>query len=115
MATKKPANVNDEDLFNGMSNIDNPLDQSMIMSYFLHRIRLGEMCREISDQYHLSERDLGHPDYEQIKEIDKPIYDFCQSLPTFLNLNFDASGIPESDSRKPPDVLVHRYVIQSML
>lgn len=115
MATKKPANANDEDLFDGMSNIDKPLDQPTIMSYFLQRIRLGEICREISDQCLLSERDLGHPDYEQVKEIDKLICDFCQTLPPFLHLNFDASEIPEPDSRRSPGVLVHRYVINSML
>lgn len=43
MATKKPANAND-DLFDGMSNIDKPLDQPTITSYFLQRIRLGEIC-----------------------------------------------------------------------
>lgn len=68
------------------------------MSYFLQRVRLqrvrlSEICREISYQCPFSGRDLGQPDYEQIREIDKLICDFCQALPPFLNLNFDASGI----------------------
>lgn len=115
MATEKPANANDEDLFDGMSNIGKPLDQPTTMSYCLQRIHLGEICREISDQFPLLETDFGNPNHEQTMEIDRKICDFSQALPPFLHLDYDTSGIPESDSRRSPDILVHRYVINSML
>lgn len=115
MATKKPSNANDEDLLDGMVNIDKPLDQPTIMSYFIQRIRLGEICREISDQSSLSETDLGCPDYEQVKEIDRRICEFSQALPPFFHLDYDTSAVPEADPCRSPSIIVHRYVINSML
>lgn len=115
MATKKPSNANDEDLFDGMSNIDKPLDQPTIMSYFIQRIRLGEICREITDRCSSLETDFGNPDYEQIKEIDRRICEFSQSLPTFLHLAYNTNGIPDTDPSRSPGIIIYRYVINSML
>ncbi|CEJ55585.1 hypothetical protein PMG11_01836 [Penicillium brasilianum] len=115
MATKKPSNANDEDLFDGMVNIDKPLDQPTIMSYFIQRIRLGEICREISDQSSFLDTDLGGPDYEQVKEIDGRICEFSQALPPFLHLDYDTGDIPEPGACRPPVTIVHRYIINSML
>jgi hypothetical protein len=115
MATKKPGNANDEDLFDGMSSIGKPLDQPTIMSYFIQRIRLGEICREITDKFPLLETDFGNPDFEQIKEIDRRMCEFSQSLPPFLHLNYDMSGIADSDPSRSHGITIYRYVINSML
>jgi hypothetical protein len=115
MATKKPGNANDEDLFDGMSNIDKPIDQPTIMSYFIQRIRLGEICREITDKFPLLETDFGSPDYEQIKQIDRRICEFSQSLPPFLHLAYDMSGIPDTDPSRSHGIIIYRYVINSMV
>lgn len=115
MATKKPSNANDEDLFDGMINVDKPVDQPTIMSYYLQRIRLGEICREITDRFPLFETDSGNPNYEQVKAIDRRICEFSQALPPFLHLDYDMSEIPEADFRRSPSIIVHRYVISSLL
>ncbi|KAJ5175127.1 uncharacterized protein N7482_001004 [Penicillium canariense] len=115
MATNKPIHANDEDLFDGMNLVGKPLDQPTVMSYYLQRIRLGEICREISDSFPFLEAELGNPDYQQVKEIDQRICEFSQALPYFFQLDYDMRELPERDPHRSSGIAVHRYIINSML
>lgn len=115
MATNKPANANDEDLFDGMTNVSQPLDQPTLMSYCLQRIQLGEICREISDSISFLEIGPGDPDYQQIIEIDKVICAFAQAMPPFFSLDYKSHLLPDTDPRKTPGIILQRYIIHSLL
>ena len=43
MVVKKPLNINDEELSDGMSRIEQPLSLPTAMSYSLQKIRVAEM------------------------------------------------------------------------
>lgn len=115
MATNKPANANDEDLFDGMTNVSQPLDQPTLMSYCLQRIQLGEICREVSDSIPFLEVGPGDPDYQQIIEIDKLICAFAQAMPPFFSLDYKSHLLPDTDPRKNPGIIIQRYIIHSLL
>lgn len=115
MATNKPLNANDEDLIDGMEGVDKPIDQPTSMSYCLQRIRLGELCREISDSIPFTEIGSREPQYQRMRDIDSKLRDVAQSLPPFFSLDFNIDELPETDQRRKPGIIVQRYVINSLL
>jgi len=50
MVVKKPLNLNDEDLMDGMSPEQKPLSWPTVMSYPLQRIRISEIVRSLVDR-----------------------------------------------------------------
>jgi len=63
MIVKKPLNLNDEDLVDGMSQDQKPLSWPTVMSYPLQRIRIAEIMRSLIDRDALamsSAGDLSH-------------------------------------------------------
>ena len=115
MATNKPGNINDEDMFDGMVDISLPLDQPTSASYCLQRIRLGEICREISDSIPFLEIGSGDPDYEKVKKTDKIICDFIQALPSFFSLDDEPYQPSDKVPRKFPGIAIQRYMILSLI
>lgn len=115
MATNKPDNINDEDFFDGMTNISLPLDQPTSASYCLQRVRLGEICREISDSISFLEIGAENPDYQRIKKIDKVICEFTQALPSFFSLDHELYQPPDTDPHKSPGIAIQRYMILSLV
>ena len=85
MMTKKPLNIDDEDIFDGMSRFERPYSQPTRMSYPLLRIRLGEISRRIVDRYPLV---MGEPpSYDVIMEIDTEIQGILNELPEFFSMS----------------------------
>lgn len=116
MSVNKPRNANDEDLEDGMGSVELPLTHPTSMSYFLHRIRLGELCRELTDRFPLSISDPGKMLHAQITEIDTAFEDFIEGVPAFFKL--DSAGleqIPKTDPRRTPGVTVQRYILNSLM
>jgi hypothetical protein len=59
MAVKKPLNLNDEDLVDGMSRDQKPLSFPTVMSYQLQRIRIAEIMRRLIDRNELTMSHTG--------------------------------------------------------
>jgi hypothetical protein len=112
MATRKPWNVNDEDLYVGMRNIDKPLSEPTEMSYFLQRIRLGEMCRELVDRMPLGATARDRSGHAEIIAVDTQFLKFLAEIPGFFKL--EAAENP----CQPPlttGIIVQRYIIHSLV
>ncbi|RAO70372.1 uncharacterized protein BHQ10_006384 [Talaromyces amestolkiae] len=112
MATRRPWNVNDEDLYDGMKNIDKPLSEPTEMSYFLQRIRLGEMCRELVDRMPLGATARDTSDHAEIIAVDAQFLKFLAEIPPFFKL--EAAEAPS----QPPltaGIIVQRYIIHSLV
>jgi hypothetical protein len=63
MVVKKPMNLNDEDLVDGMSQDQKPLSWPTVMSHPLQRIRMAEIMRSLTDRNALTmsySSDLNH-------------------------------------------------------
>lgn len=112
MATRRPWNVDDEDLYDGMKNIDKPLSEPTEMSYFLQRIRLGEMCRELVDRMPLGAVARDRSAHAEIIAIDAQFLKFLADIPPFFKL--EAAETPS----QPPlttGIIVQRYIIHSLV
>lgn len=59
MVVKKPLNLNDEDLLDGMSQDQKPLSWPTVMSYQLQRIRIAEIMRRLIDRNELTMSHAG--------------------------------------------------------
>lgn len=114
MMTNKPVNANDEDLIDGMAVVGKPIDQPTSMSYCLQRIRLGELCREITDSAPFGS-DPGTPNYEVTKYIDGKICEFADSLPSFFSLSYNSGQPSMSDNLRPTTIITQRYILNFKL
>lgn len=57
------------------------------MTFFLERVRLAHLCREMADIIPLETSKLVEMPYERIIALDKKLEDFVLSLPFFLSLD----------------------------
>ncbi|KUL85042.1 hypothetical protein ZTR_07770 [Talaromyces verruculosus] len=112
MATRKPWNVNDEDLYDGMTNIGKPLSEPTEMSYFLQRIRLGEMCRELVDRMPLGATARDRSGHAEIIAVDAQFLKFLAEIPDFFKLE---AAENQSHSPLTTGIIVQRYIIHSLV
>ncbi|KAL9085500.1 MAG: hypothetical protein Q9165_007545 [Trypethelium subeluteriae] len=87
MITRKPLHINDEEVFDGMSRIEQPLSQPTRMSYSLHRIRLAEISRNIVDRTPLTMTQLGGPSRDDVMDIDTELQMLINDMPPFFSMS----------------------------
>ena len=85
MIVRKPLNLNDEDLVDGMSLVERPLSQPTIMSYSILRIRLGEISRNITDRTAFIMAQPSIP-YHVIMDIDTELQLLLNDVPQFFSM-----------------------------
>ncbi|KFX96687.1 hypothetical protein O988_05207 [Pseudogymnoascus sp. VKM F-3808] len=116
MAVNKPRNINDEDLIDGMENIELPLSQPTSMSYFLQRIRLAELSREFTDQ---ATHNIANPEligYAQVMGIDTKFDNFIKDIPSFFSLEGGTiNEIAQANRRRAPGIVIQRYILNSLV
>ncbi|KAJ5716947.1 hypothetical protein N7488_002593 [Penicillium malachiteum] len=115
MATKKPLNANDEDLLDGATHVNKPMNQPTSMSYSLQRIRLAELCREVTDRISFAESCYELSNYQHIRDVDAQICKIVNEMPSFFSLNNSSEKAPSNNARNPPGVIIQRYVINSLI
>jgi hypothetical protein len=110
MNVKLPRDCDDDDLVLGDTEpIRVPRPTSM--TYFLERLRLAHLCRELNDTIPLETSKLMQLPYEQIITMDQKLVGFISSLPFFFRLD------PESRKQTEPlEAIYHnipllRYLI----
>lgn len=86
MAVRKPLNLNDEDLVDGMSQDQKPLSWPTAMSYPLQRIRLAEILRSLIDRNALIMSYAGGLSHSAIMEIDTELQLFINDIPPFFSM-----------------------------
>jgi len=84
MQVKLPRNCSDEDISTKPSNYEVPSSTPTSMSYFIYRIRLAEICREIIDSLPASSRKLSHLCYDDVLSLDRKLEVYLSDLPGFL-------------------------------
>jgi hypothetical protein len=89
MLVNRPLNANDEDLVDGMVNIEQPLSRPTTMSYSLLRIRLSEISRHLVDRSPPLMALLGPPSHDIIMEIDTELQVLLNDIPSFFSLSKD--------------------------
>ena len=85
MIVRRPLNINDEDLTDNMTLVDQPTSQPTAMSYSLQRIRLSEIARNIVDRTPLA---MAHADlsHDVLTDIDTELQCFINDIPPFFSM-----------------------------
>lgn len=116
--SRKPLNANDDDLFDGMpSTINKPLSEPTEMSYFLQRIRLGELCRELCDRMPADALPGEPATHAQVLEVDAKFNEFMTGIPAFFRLS-SAGNTPEEvpgRQKLTTGIIIQRYILNSLL
>jgi hypothetical protein len=116
MVVRKPLNINDEDIFDGMGQVERPPSQPTEMSYFLQRIRLAEISRSIVDRTPLAMSNSGGPSYCAVMDIDTELQTFINDIPSFFSMGKDR--LIESfqlDPAKAQVIITQGYMLHSLI
>ncbi|KAH6990382.1 hypothetical protein BKA56DRAFT_572200 [Ilyonectria sp. MPI-CAGE-AT-0026] len=112
MAVRKPLNIEDENLVDGVEPVGMPIEVPTCMSYFLQRIRLAELSRAFTDRIGLTTSTPDMVRYNLVMEIDEAIQKYTQEIPPFFTMEPQELGnLPPTDRRRSPAIIVQRHVI----
>ncbi|KAF4633565.1 hypothetical protein G7Y89_g4544 [Cudoniella acicularis] len=81
------------------------------MTFFLERLRLAHLCREMTDIVPLETSKLLQMPYEQIIALDQKLQDFISSLPFFFKLDAESRRRSKPLETMYPKISVARYCI----
>lgn len=116
MVVNIPKNIRDEDLVDGMVNVELPPTQPTSMSYCIQRIRLAYICREFTDQVSFSDSYPEGITYNRVLEFDAKVIKFLDELPHFFRLDGATVGdVANTDSKRDPGVIIQRYILHSLI
>jgi hypothetical protein len=87
MIVKRPLNVNDEDVVDGMSRIERPSSLPTSMSYSLHRMRLAELSRNLADRTPYMIGQPGGPSHDLVLDIDTELQLLIIETPPFFSMS----------------------------
>jgi hypothetical protein len=116
MITKKPLNINDEDVFDGMTRVERPLSQPTSMSYSLQRLRLAEISRNIIDRTPLMMANFSGLNRDDVMDIDTDLQMLMNDVPLFFSMS--KAKIIETFKLSPAqadDILYQRYMLYFFL
>lgn len=116
MMVKKPLNINDEDLSDGMSPIEQPLSQPTAMSYSLQRIRLAEISRHIVDRTPPILAHANGPSLDVVMDIDTELQLLINDIPLFFSMSItDLSELYRLDTSEAAKIAHQGYIIHSFV
>jgi hypothetical protein len=116
MVVKKPLNINDEDLIDGMSRIEQPLSQPTTMSYSLQRIRLSEISRSIVDRTPLIMAHAGGPSHDVVMDIDTELQLLINDIPPFFSMSIaNLTETYQLDPSRAASIAHQGYMFYSLL
>ncbi|KAK5173531.1 uncharacterized protein LTR77_002212 [Saxophila tyrrhenica] len=110
MRVKRPRNMSDEELETLPEDFDTPLSRPTVMSYYLQRIRLSEICREIADFTWTWDGDPESVSIDDIQRLDAKFDRYFAELPTFLQLDDSAQETAALD-RQTPHIRLQSYIV----
>ncbi|KAJ9156579.1 hypothetical protein NKR23_g979 [Pleurostoma richardsiae] len=114
MTVKRPCNADDDDLSRGDYS-GKPSDQATVMSYFLQRLRLAEISRDLVDRNLLSASIPGMLSYDALLEADNELEAFSNGIPSFFRLRRDdASTLDVLGGGTARSMIMQRYFINSL-
>ena len=116
MVVKKPLNINDEELSDGMSRIEQPLSQPTAMSYSLQRIRLAEISRNIVDRTPPMLAHASGPSLDVVMDIDTELQLLINDIPPFFSMSkTDLSGIYQLDITEAAKFTHQGYILHFLV
>ena len=116
MVVKKPLNINDEDLIDGMSRIELPSSQPTAMSYSLQRIRLSEISRGIVDRTPLIMACIDGPSHDVVMDVDTELQLLINDIPPFFSMSIaNIREMYQLDASQAAKIYHQGYMFHSLL
>ena len=116
MMVRKPLNINDEEVIDSMSRIEQPLSQPTSMSYSLQRIRLSEISRSIVDRTPIIMAYAGGPSLDVVMDIDTELQLLINDIPPFFSMSVaDLTEIYQLDSSQAAKIAHQGYMFHSLV
>ena len=81
-----------------------PLSTPTPMAYFIYRVRLAELCREIVDCLPASSPRLSQLHYDDVLALDQKLEAYLRNLPGFLQMN------PEQQTRQDVEAFGNHHI-----
>ena len=106
-----PKDCTDDDLALGEENESIIGPKPTGMTFFLERLRLAHLCREIADTVPLATSKLMQMPYEQIVALDKKLLEFISSLPFYFKLDAESRSRTKPLEAMYPKIPISRYCI----
>lgn len=111
MNVRLPKDCTDDDLLLGEQIEPSVGPQPTGMSFFLERVRLAHLCREMTDIVPLETSKLIQLPYEQIIALDEKLRQFISSLPFFFKVDAESRRRSKLIEAMYPKVIISRYCI----
>lgn len=113
MRVQKPRNLSDEELEVMPSDWERPQSVPTIMSYFMVRIRLGEISRRIADLDCMME--VENVSIDEIISIDNEFETALNDLPVFLRIDEHSLWKSSHLEAEHPHLPLQRYIVSTFL
>jgi len=84
------------------------------MTFFLEKLRLAHLCREMTDIVPLETSQLMKMRYEQIIALDKKLQDFISNLPFFFKLDAESRRRSKPLETIYPKIPILRYCLTTL-
>ncbi|KFH41979.1 putative transcriptional regulatory protein-like protein [Hapsidospora chrysogenum ATCC 11550] len=115
MNVRLPANVDDELVTPLEPPPDLPLSTPTAMTYFLLRVRAGDICREIVDTIPPIIDEFPEPNYQVIMDFDKRFQDILVNMPESYRLDPQSVQRTQHICHERPYILWQRIVVHFSL
>lgn len=112
MRVQKPRNLSDDELSIMPSDWERPHSVPTVMSYFMVRIRLGEISRHIADLESMLE--LDNVSIDEIISIDDEFETALNDLPMFLRIDQQSLWKTSHLDAEHPHLPLQRYIVSPL-
>ncbi|KAK4541432.1 hypothetical protein LTR36_008033 [Oleoguttula mirabilis] len=111
MQVKRPRNVTDVDLETQSADFSRPESEATTTSYYLQRIRLAEVCRDVADvTWELfTARDAEQIDYEHILALDARFAALLEDMPIVLRMDQEEQPSKSTVGTSRDQLVKQRY------
>ncbi|KAF2117185.1 hypothetical protein BDV96DRAFT_20015 [Lophiotrema nucula] len=108
-----PKDCNDDDMILDCETCEEgePQPQPTAMTFFLQKVRLAYICREITDTVPMQTEDVKLLPYDQVIALDKKLEGFINSMPLFFKLDHESRARSKTFETIYPQIPFWRYCI----
>jgi hypothetical protein len=116
MLVNRPLHINDEDVKDDMEFVGKPPSQPTDMSYFMHRLRLAEICRAMTDRTPTIMGNNIGSNHDIVMDIDTQMQNLLNEVPAFFSMSISEIVETFGLTRVKATAIVHQgYMLYTIL
>lgn len=116
MLVNMPLHINDEDVKDDMELVEKPRSQPTDMSYLMHRLRLAETCRAMTDRTPMIMGNNIGSNHDIVMDIDTQMLNLLNEVPAFFSMSISEIVETYGLTRVKATAIVHQgYMLYAIL